>query len=143
MTVYVHSADGVTVDSGISIEPRDGWTPCIYEPPKTEADEVCVADGFVREGDGFRAVFKVTKVEVEPMKYSTLSIKRELAKLGKWDAAKELLTASGYWDDYVLANYLSETDPVFKTACAALVARGTVTDEELKELLPKCVWTAD
>ncbi len=77
------------------------------------------------------------------MKYSTLSIKRELAALGKWDAAKELLTASGYWDDYVLANYLSEADPVFKTACAALVARGIVTDAELEELLPKCVWTVE
>lgn len=77
------------------------------------------------------------------MKYSTLSIKRELASLGKWDATKALLTASGYWDDYVLANYLAENDPVFKVACDAIVAHGIVTSEELKGLLPKCVWTAE
>lgn len=79
----------------------------------------------------------------EPMKYSTLSIKRELAKIGKWDITKELLNTAGYWDDYVLANYLSENDDVFKTACAALVARGIVTESELNELLPRCVWVAE
>ena len=81
--------------------------------------------------------------EGEFMKYSTLSIKRELSKLGKWEAAKALLTASGYWDDYVLANYLSEQDEVFKAACGEMVARGIVTKAELDELLPKCVWTAE
>lgn len=85
----------------------------------------------------------ITSVEVEPMKYSTLSIKRELDRLGRWDATKALLTASGFWDDYVLANYLDEQDEVFKTACTALVEKGIVTSEELKELLPRCVWTAD
>ena len=76
------------------------------------------------------------------MKYSTLSIKRELANIGKWDATKELLTASGYWDDYILANYLAENDHVFKVACDALVARGILTEEEIKALLPKCLWNA-
>ena len=143
MTVYVHSTDGEAVDSGISITPRDGWLPCVYEPPKTEANEVCVAVGFVRDGDEFRAVFKVTKVEVEPMKYSTLSIKRELAKLGKWDEAKALIERSGAWDDYILANYLAENDPVFVAAKTEFVAQGILTVDELAELLPKCVWTAE
>lgn len=85
----------------------------------------------------------ITVAEAEPMKYSTLSIKRELAKIGKWDATKALLTASGYWDDYVLANYLDEQDEVFKTACGTLVAQGIVTEGELNELLPKCEWRAE
>lgn len=78
-----------------------------------------------------------------PMRYSTLLIKRELAKLDKWEAAKELLTASGYWDDYVLANYLAENDPVFISAKAAFVQAGILTADELSVLLPKCEWTAD
>lgn len=143
MIVFVHSTDGETVDSGISLEPREGWTPCVYEPPKTQTDEVCVCNGFVKDGDSFRAVFKVTKVEVEQMKYSTLSIKRELAKLGKWDAAKALIEKSGAWDDYILANYLAENDPVFVAAKTAFVAQGILTADELAELLPKCVWTAE
>lgn len=65
MTVYVHSMDGETVDSGISITPREGWLPCVYEPPKTAEDEVCICDSFARDGDGFRAEFKVIKVEAE------------------------------------------------------------------------------
>lgn len=79
----------------------------------------------------------------EPMKYSTLSIKRELAKHGKWDAAKALIEKSGAWDDYILANYLAENDPVFVAAKAAFVTAGILTEDELAELLPKCVWTAE
>ena len=79
----------------------------------------------------------------EDMKYSTLSIKRELAALGKWDAAKALMESSGVWDDYILANYLAENDPVFVAAKTAFVAAGILTQAQLDDLLPKCVWTAD
>lgn len=78
-----------------------------------------------------------------PMKYSTLSIKRELAALGKWDAAKALIEKNGAWDDYILANYLAETDRVFAAAKTAFVAAGILTQAQLNELLPKCVWTAE
>ena len=82
-------------------------------------------------------------------KYSTLSIKRELDKLiredgmSAWKRAKGLLQDAEYWDDFILANYLSEQDNVFKTACGAIVERGIVTQEELDALLPKCIWTAE
>lgn len=82
-------------------------------------------------------------------KYSTLSIKRELAKLiredgiSAWKRAKTLLQDAEYWDDFILANYLIEQDEAFKAACAGMVASGVVTDEELKELLPRCIWSAD
>lgn len=85
----------------------------------------------------------------EPMKYSTLSIKRELDKLirddgiSAWKRAKVLLQDAEYWDDFILANYLSEQDEVFKTACGTMVERGIVTKAELDALLPKCVWTAE
>lgn len=96
-----------------------------------------------RQGDHYYDIITNGNGDLVTMKYSTLSIKRELDRLGRWDATKALLTASGYWDDYVLANYLDEQDEVFKTACTAMVEKGIVTSEELKELLPRCVWTAD
>lgn len=65
MIVFVHSADGETVDSGISLEPREGWTPCVYEPPKSEDDEVCICVGFVKDGEKFRAEFEKFKTEDE------------------------------------------------------------------------------
>ena len=85
----------------------------------------------------------------ESMKYSTLSIKRELDKLiredgiSAWKRAKAILQDAEYWDDFILANYLSEQDEVFRTACGALVARNIVTEDEMNELLPKCIWSAD
>lgn len=65
MIVYVHSTDGMTVNSGISLKPRDGWLPCIYEPPKSDVNEVCICSGFVKDGERFRATFDVIKVEDE------------------------------------------------------------------------------
>ena len=103
--------------------------------------EICLPESV--EACVFRQVDESEMPKENPMKYSTLSIKRELSKLGKWEAAKDLLAAFGYWDDYSLANYLSEKDEVFKTACGAMVARGIVTQAELDALLPKCKWTAD
>ena len=65
MIVYVHSTDGETVDSGISIEPREGWASCVYEPPKSGKNEVCICSGFVRDGEGFRAMFELYEVNKE------------------------------------------------------------------------------
>ena len=82
-----------------------------------------------------------------PKKYSTLSIKRALAKLVRgdgetvWKKTKTLLQDADYWDDFILANYLNETDGVFKTACEAIVAKGIVSSDELGALLPDCLWT--
>lgn len=65
MIVYVHSTDGETVDSGISIGPRDGWTQCVYEPPKSGENEVCICTGFEKDEEHFRAVFNLYKVNEE------------------------------------------------------------------------------
>lgn len=78
-----------------------------------------------------------------PRKYSTLMIKRELAKIGKWDATKQFLEIADAWDDYVLANYISENDPLFVQMRDALERRGVVSNAQLNNLLPKCIWTAD
>ena len=111
----------------------------VYTNGETYGREICLPDSADAS-----AWWQVNEpIEGEFMRYSTLSIKRELSKLGRWDAAKALLEASGYWDDYVLANYLAEQDEAFKAACAGMVAAGIVTEAELKELLPKCIWSAD
>lgn len=78
-----------------------------------------------------------------PMKYSTIMIKRELSKLNKWETAKELMITAGYWDDYVLANYLADNDPMFIAAKADFVQAGILTVDELSILLQKCEWTAN
>ena len=62
MIVYVHSPDGVSVNSGISIEPREGWTPCVYEPPKTDEHHTCVCSGFIFDGIKFNSVFDIVEI---------------------------------------------------------------------------------
>ena len=65
MIVFVHSTDGMNVDSGISLASRDGWVECLYDPPKAEADEICQCEGFIRDGDSFKAIFRKFKIEIE------------------------------------------------------------------------------
>lgn len=77
------------------------------------------------------------------VKYSILSIKRELAALGKWDDVKSLLSAAGALDDVYVANYFASNDRVFLQFCTAVVERGMLTQEQLDELLPRCIWTAE
>ena len=62
---FVHSTDGVTADSGIRNRGGDGWLPCDYQPPAHGDDHSCICTGFVRDGDGFKAVFELRKIEVD------------------------------------------------------------------------------
>ena len=114
----------------------------VYTNGETYGSEICLPDG-ADSSVWLQIDESLIPADGGAMKYSTLSIKRELAKLGAWTATKQLLETAGYWDDFILANYLSATDEVFRTACAALVSSGIVTQAQLDELLPLCVWTAD
>ena len=80
---------------------------------------------------------------LDVFKYSILSIKRELSALGKWDDVKSLLSAAGALDDVYVANYFASNDRVFLQFCTAVVERGMLTQEQLDELLPHCIWTAE
>ena len=66
MNMYVFSNDGATVIGGISMKNREGeagWFKCFYSAPTVGDGEFAVCIGFVREGEGFRALFEVRKQE--------------------------------------------------------------------------------
>lgn len=62
---FVHSSDGIKADSGISKQGGECWYPCKYQPPAHSYDYSCICTGFVRDGDDFKAVFELRKIDTE------------------------------------------------------------------------------
>lgn len=119
-----------------------GWYNLIAVEPEHDEAHCAEPVGYERVSEGYKRLYEIRERD-DVVKYSTLSIKRELAALSKWETVKSLLGTAGVSDDYYLANYLSSADPVFSRALTGVVEAGILTQEELDELLPKCVWTAD
>ena len=54
------------------------------------------------------------------VRYSKLKLKRALSDMGLWGAVKAAIEDAGRWDDFVLAQDLSDDDPDFVAMKAAL-----------------------
>lgn len=81
--------------------------------------------------------------DVTIMKYSKLAIKRKLDYMHKWDMVKNLITDFGYWDDFLLASYISADDPILVMIRKAVVEHGIMAEQTMDELLAECIWTAE
>ena len=51
-----------------------------------------------------------------PRRWSRLNLKRTLESAGKWDDAKSAMEAIGIYDEFMMCNYISESDPSFVIA---------------------------
>ena len=55
-----------------------------------------------------------------PTRYSKLKLKRALSDMGLWATVKAAIEDAGRWDDFVIAQDLSDDDPDFIAMKAAL-----------------------
>lgn len=55
-----------------------------------------------------------------PQRYSKLALKRALSDMGLWGVVKAAIEDAGRWDDFVLAQELSDDDPDFIAMKAVL-----------------------
>lgn len=113
---------------------------------KIERDGV-LYDEAVDPADSGR-VYTETDVPVDgwvPMKYSVVSIIEAMRELGKYEEFRAMLEAVRLDWDFVGANYMSETHPSFMRMCEALTdpENGIITEKQLDETLPRCVWRAE
>ena len=69
--------------------------------------------------------------------YSKLSIITEAKALGKWAPLKEWIQQSGYYDEWLVCQYLSDEHPAVPALTNALVASGVLTARELGTILAK------
>lgn len=74
--------------------------------------------------------------------YSRLALKTAAQKYGKWDALVTWLKAANMYDDFLIANNLSDEYPQFPLVTNALVQAGIATSAEIEQILSESVDTA-
>lgn len=71
--------------------------------------------------------------------YSCLSIVTAAKRIGKWDALKAWIAASGLRDEWEKCSYVSDDSPQYAAATNALVAGGVLTAAEVAAVLAESV----
>lgn len=71
--------------------------------------------------------------------FSKLKLYVAVKELGLWPAVKAWLEEQDLWDAFLLAQDVSEDDPMFSTGLSALKGRLGITDEKAEEILAGCV----
>lgn len=71
--------------------------------------------------------------------YSCLSIVTAAKRIGKWDALKAWIAASGLRDEWEKCSYVSDDYPQYAAATNALVAGGVLTAAEVAAVLAESV----
>jgi hypothetical protein len=71
----------------------------------------------------------------EATQYSKLGIITAAKQAGKWDTVKSFIAAAGLEDEWIAANYITDTHPAFIAATNAVVASGLATSAEIAAFL--------
>lgn len=67
--------------------------------------------------------------------YSRLAIITAAKSAGKWDGLKAWIQQAGYYDEWLVASYLSDEYPQYPAITNAIVSAGVATAEELAGIL--------
>lgn len=96
----------------------------VNERPVLKDGEVMAYRCELKDGRMLRTYLPVTREEsLKPMynpprKWTRLSVKRTLEASGLWDEAKEAIVGLGLWDEFLMCDFISESDSSFKSAYA-------------------------
>jgi hypothetical protein len=154
MQYYIYSRNGIAAEGGLRatlpepLREQDkatriaaGWYDYVSTSPTPTEGETVVCVVYTRLGDDFTGVYKVVRGSAdEEIRYSVRSIIRELRYAGKYDAVRQLLESARLDWDFIGANYLSTADADFQAMCEAIISAEIATEQELDELLAKCIW---
>lgn len=76
------------------------------------------------------AVFQASATQ-----YSKLAIITAAKSAGKWDGLKSWIQQAGYYDEWLVASYLSDEYPQYPAITNAIVSAGVATADELAAIL--------
>lgn len=107
---------------------------------QAQLDQIRAEVGAVRSSVATNAI-NISKALPRGVAYSRIALARELDAIGKWEATKALLEKHKAWDEYVLATWLEADDPMFVAAIQLLKEAQIITQEQLDDILPRCLWT--
>ena len=87
----------------------------------------------------YSTIWASRSITPAPTRYSKLKIITAAKSLGKWAALKAWIEAAGYYDEWLVAQYLSSDYDGFDRITAAIVAADIMTADELAAILAASV----
>ena len=74
-------------------------------------------------------------IQAEATQYSKLAIITAAKSVGRWDSLKAWIQKSGYYDEWLVASYLSDEYEQYPAITNAIVSTGVCTAQELAAIL--------
>ena len=74
-------------------------------------------------------------IQAEATQYSKLAIITASKSVGRWDSLKAWIQKSGYYDEWLVASYLSDDYPQYPAITNAIVSASVCTAQELAAIL--------
>lgn len=74
-------------------------------------------------------------IQAEATQYSKLAIITAAKSVGRWDSLKAWIQQSGYYDEWLVASYLSDDYPQYPAITNAIVSADVCTAQELAAIL--------
>ena len=73
------------------------------------------------------------------VQYSKLQIITAAKEAGKWEQLKQMIQAAGFYDEWLVCQYLSDSHPLYAGITNGIVASGIADTTELAAILEKSV----
>ena len=139
----VYAPSSLETPAGVIVNPKRlsylqaGWKFLGLQPPADpppEGKEYAVT-GYTETATDIRPVFKLVDLDQPPRTFSKLRLINALTERGIWQACRDWLDASGYYDLFLAAQDFREDHPQFAAALAAARSRFAIDDATLAAIL--------
>ena len=119
-----------------------GWLPIIDERPAERDGYYAVPTGWTEKDGAIVRVYEERSVEPPtpmPTRYSKLRLIVAAKKRGKWDAIKSFIETAGYWDEWLVCQYLADDYEGFADIKARAANALGMTAEEVDAMLAEAI----
>ena len=119
-----------------------GYLPVRDVPPEAREGYYAVPTGWTEKDGAIIRVYEERAVEPPtppPARYSKLRLIVAAKKRGKWDAIKSFIETAGYWDEWLVCQYLADDYEGFADIKSRAANALGMTAEEVDAMLAEAI----
>ena len=119
-----------------------GYLPVRDMPPAPRDGYYAVPTGWAEKDGAIIRVYEERAIEPPtppPTRYSKLRLIVAAKKRGKWDAIKSFIETAGYWDEWLVCQYLADDYEGFADIKAKAANALGMTAEEVDAMLAEAI----
>ena len=119
-----------------------GYLPVKDMPPAPRDGYYAVPTGWAEKDGAIIRVYEERAIEPPtppPTRYSKLRLIVAAKKRGKWDAIKSFIETAGYWDEWLVCQYLADDYEGFADIKAKAANALGMTAEEVDAMLAEAI----